>query len=455
MMRRKFRLAVACLLMLVACLSGFSGNFAADAATGEKAVFLVPVENEIETGLARSLQRAFEQAEATEAAVIVLDIDTLGGRVDAALEIGEQIRSSKVPVIAYIRGQAISAGAYIALNATHIAMAPGSAIGAAEVRTSDGEVADPKVVAFWRSAMISAAEFTHRDTNIAAGMVDRNIEIPGIKQKGELISLSAGQAVEHKMADGEFPSLHDALAHYGFSPERVTKYEPSFAEQAARFLTHPMVIPVLLILGLVGLTVELILPGHLLPGLVGAGALLLYFFGHSVAGFAGWESLILFVVGVVLMIAEIFVTGFGIIGAIGVLSLGTGVVMAAYDTTYGLKVMLFAFIVSVITGIILFKYFGHLGMWRRLIHEERQEKAAGYTPTRSLRHMMYQVGRTVTPLRPSGTAVFHGQRFDVVSEGAFLPVDTDVQIVLIEGTRIVVRPKPSGENTVITRQKDE
>lgn len=452
-MRRVFRLTVACLLLIMACLPGLTGQLTA--ATTNKPVFVIPVENEIETGLVRSLERAFAEAKAADSTVIVLDIDTLGGRVDAALEIGELIRSTDVPVIAYIRSQAISAGAYIALNAKHLAMAPGSTIGAAEVRTSEGEVADPKVVAFWRSAMVAAAEFTNRDTKIAAGMVDRNIEIPGIKQKGELLSLAAQQAVEHKIADGEFKTLDDALIHYGYQAELVLEYQASFAEKTARFLTHPLVIPVLLVLGLVGLTVEMMLPGHILPGMVGALSLTLYFFGHSVAGFAGWESVILFVVGVILMIAEIFVAGFGIIGLLGVLSLGTGVVMAAYDTTYGLKVMLFAIIVSVVVGIVLFKYFGHLGMWRHLILDDRQEKEAGYTPNRSLRHMMFQVGRTVTPLRPSGSAVFHGQRFDVVSEGAFLPVDTDVQIVLIEGTRIVVRPKPPGENTVIPRQTEE
>jgi len=452
-MRRLFRLTVACLLLVVACLPGLAASLSA--ATTNQPVFVIPVENEIETGLVRSLERAFAEAEVAEASVIVLDIDTLGGRVDAALEIGELIRSADVPVIAYIRSQAISAGAYIALNAEHLAMAPGSTIGAAEVRTSEGEVADPKVVAFWRSEMVAAAEFTNRDTKIAAGMVDRNIEVPGIKQKGELVSLAAKQAVEHKIADGEFKTLDDALIHYGYQAELVSKYQPSLAEQTARFLTHPLVIPVLLVLGLVGLTVELMLPGHILPGVVGALALTLYFFGHSVAGFAGWESVILFVVGVILMIAEIFITGFGIIGGLGVLSLGTGVVLAAYDTTYGLKVMLFATIVSVIVGTVLFKYFGHLGTWRRLILTDKQEKEAGYTPNRNLRHMMFQVGRTVTPLRPSGTAVFHGQRFDVISEGAFLPIDTDVQIVLIEGTRIVVRAKPPGENTVIPRHTED
>jgi membrane-bound serine protease (ClpP class) len=453
-MRDKFRSLFACLMtgLLLALSAALpSGTQAAE----NGPVYVIPVVNEIETGLSVSLHRAFDEAEQRAALAIVLDIDTLGGRIDAALEIGEQIRSSKVPVIAYVRGKAISAGAYIALNAKHIAMSPGSTIGAAEARTASGEETDPKINAVWRSEMVAAAEATGRNTQIAAGMVDRNLEIPGLKVKGELLSLTAQEAVKQKIADGTFQSLNDVLAHYGYQGADVFEYQPSVSEKIARFVTKPAVIPILLIIGLLGLTVELLIPGHLFPGLVGAASLGLYFFGHMVAGFAGWESVILFVVGLILMIAEIFVTGFGIIGGLGVLALGAGVVMAAYDTTYGLKAMLLAIIIAVIAGIVIFKYFGHLGMWNRLILSDRQEKAAGYVPTRNYRHMMYQIGRTITPLRPSGTAVFHGQRFDVVSEGAFIPVDTEVQIVLVEGTRIVVRETDKRENKVIPLQSEE
>jgi membrane-bound serine protease (ClpP class) len=440
--------------LLIFCLATFVLPSAATATTAQS-VFVIPVENEIETGLAATLTRAFQEAHDAGAELIVLDINTLGGRIDAAVEIADLIRTSQVPVVAYIRGQAISAGAYLAMNATHIAMAPGSAIGAAEVRNSDGAPVDPKVSAFWRSEMTAAAESTGRDEKIAVGMVDRNTEILGLKQRGELVSLSAQQAVQHKIADGVYPTLGEALQHYGYSEGNIQHFHPSFAEKVARFVTKPAVVPILLIFGIVGLAAELFLPGHILPGLIGILCLGLYFFGSMVAGFAGWEAAILFVAGLILLVAEIFVAGFGILGALGVLSIGTGVVMAAYDTTYGIKVMLLALAVAAAVSWVLFKYFGHLGVWNRLIHSDVQEKSAGYTPNRNLRHMMYQVGRTVTPLRPAGTAVFNGQRFDVVSDGTFVAQDRDVQIVLIEGTRIVVKEKPREPNIVIPRQPDQ
>jgi membrane-bound serine protease (ClpP class) len=208
-MQRLWQTVLACLLLIVASVSGLLPVAHAEPASA--GVYVIPVENEIETGLAVSLQRAFDQAREKGAKAVLLDINTLGGRIDAAMEIGQLIRSADVPVIAYIRGQAISAGAYLAMNADHIAMAPGSTIGAAEARSTDGEPADPKVQAFWRSEMISAAEFTGRDSKLAAGMVDRNVEIPGFKQKGELVSLSANQAVEKNIADGIYQDRQSVL----------------------------------------------------------------------------------------------------------------------------------------------------------------------------------------------------------------------------------------------------
>lgn len=196
-------------------LLSFPGLLSAAPTASGKAVYWVPVDQEVERGLSRFLERALSEAEEAQAEAVVLEIDTLGGEVGAALEIGKSIRRSRVPVIAYIRGEAISAGAYISLNADQILMSPGSAMGAAEPRTFTGDVADPKVVASWTSIMRAAAEQGGRDGDIAAAMVDRNMEIKGLKKKGELLSLSAEQAVEWNMADRVVPSANEVLPAIG------------------------------------------------------------------------------------------------------------------------------------------------------------------------------------------------------------------------------------------------
>ena len=107
-----------------------------------RAVYWIPLDQEVEQGLARFLDRGFREAKEGGAEAIILEMDTLGGDVAAALEIGKLLRTSKIPVTVYIKGEAISAGSYIALNADHILMAPGSAMGAAEPRTITGERAE-------------------------------------------------------------------------------------------------------------------------------------------------------------------------------------------------------------------------------------------------------------------------------------------------------------------------
>jgi len=436
------------MLVLVALL-GFLLPASMRAETGNgRLVYEIPVEGSLATGLGVRLERGFEQAKAREAQAIMLNMKKVEGTIDEGIELGAMIRRSELPVIAYADGPLAGAGAYLALSATHLAISPGGSLNAPQDRPEEEHRA-----ALWNSEMRAAAEHTGRDPQLAAALADPGANRPG---HGAPLQLTGAEAAELRLADGPFAAVQDVLQRYGYAGAAVETYKPSFAEQVAAFLTQPWVIPILLVVGLVGLTIELMLPGHFVPGLLGALSLGGYFYGHMAAGFAGWESAILFMAGLLLMAAEVFITGFGLIGAAGVLALGGGVVLAAHDASYGLKMMLIAVAASAVTVWIVIKFFGHLGVWNRLVHTERQEKEAGYTPSsRNTRHMMYQVGRAVTPLRPAGTAVFHGQRFDVVSDGEFLPADTEVIIVLIEGTRIVVRRKNKGENVVIPRKDSQ
>lgn len=404
-------------------------------------VYVVDVQSTIETGLAQSLKRAFQEAEKIQPKAVLLRIDTLGGSVSAAVDIGEVIRDSNIPVIAYVEHNAISAGAYIALNAKHIAMAPGSTIGAAEPRTIDGKTADPKTVAYWASDMRAAAEANGRNGDIAAGMVDANLVIPGLKNAGQLVSLSAEQALQYKIVDGVFKNQDEVLAHFGYDPSRVVGYKMSFAEQVAHIVTHPFVIPILLIIGIVGLVIELLIPGVMLPGVIGVTAFGLFFFGHMIAGFAGWESLFLFLLGVVLLIIEMFVTSFGILGVAGIVAVGSSVGIAVFDAKYGIQSFLVSLVFAGVAAWITIKYFGHRGIWNKLILKDQFTKEAGYVPVKSYNYLLYQEGTALTPLRPSGTALINEQRFDVVTEGNFIQPGESIVVIHVEGVRIVVRQK--------------
>ncbi len=436
--------------LLLLCWPGWS---AAEPSGAGKVVYWIPVEQEVERGLSAFLERALTEAEEARAEAVVLEIDTLGGEVEAALEIGKLIRRSSVPVIAYIRGEAISAGAYISLNADQILMAPGSAMGAAEPRTFSGEVADPKTVAFWSSNMRAAAEQGGRNGDVAAAMVDRNVEIKGLKKKGELLSLSAEQAVEWDMADRIVPSEREVLPAIGLGDAEVVEVELTPAEKFARWVTSPYVVPILLLLGLGGIALELLTPGFGVPGAVGLLSFGLYFFGHYLAGLAGLETVLLFVVGIVLMVIELFVPGWGIFGVLGLISLGTAVVLAAYDPAFGIISLSVALAITLIGVWIAVKVFGVKGVWAKIILKESQQNESGYTSSRDWKHLVGKQGVTLTPLRPAGWVQVDGEKYDVVSDGGMIPAKTAVKVVHVEGSRIVVRRIDTTEEKTSEEEK--
>lgn len=432
------RLGWICIVLSLIASISTTGSIAQSALS--EPVYVIPVENTIEQGLESFLDRAFTEAEEVGAKAIILDIDTFGGSVEAADGIGKRIRNSEIPVIAFIQGNAVSAGAYIALNADQIIMTPGSSIGAAEVRDLQGEAADPKVVSLWSSKMVAAAELNDRKPEIAQAMVDRKVTIPGLKESQERpLTLTSTEAKQVGYAEEIKSSLDEVLAYLELEGQPVINMDLSPSEQLARWVTNPFIVPLLLVLGIGGILFELLAPGFFVPGLVGITSLGLFFFGHYIAGFAGVEHIFLFIAGLALMIIEVFVPGFGIFGMIGIASLILGVVLASYDTVYGMVSLGIAFVVSLGFTFIIFKYLGHRGTWNRLILRDEMVKGKGYVAASSKAELLGKRGQSVTPLRPAGTIVIDGQRIDAVTEGNFIPTQAEVEVIKVEWNRVVVR----------------
>ncbi|WP_127582641.1 NfeD family protein [Paenibacillus koleovorans] len=439
---------IAALLLLTVSLAGAIPALAADktpGTSGGRLVYIVPVQQTIESGLESFLKRAFADAEEANARLIVLDIDTLGGRLDAAENIGKLIRQSKVETIAFVQGRAVSAGSYIALNATKIVMQPGSSIGSAAVVDGNGDhVKDSKIVSHWSSEMRAAAELRGRNPAIAEGMVDENLEVVMTKikrtvGKGELVSLTAEEALAVGYADKVASTVDEVIAFAGVKDPILLQFEPTFYEKLARFLVHPVVMTLLLLIGIAGVAIELFVPGFGVPGILGIAGFGLYFFGHYIAGFAGGEDVTLFVIGIVLLIIEIFLPTFGILGILGIISIITGVVMAAFDSGNALLSLGIAVVLSIIVIAVFIRVFKHRGIWNKFILKEQLTSEEGFISQASKEHLVGHEGVTVTPLRPAGTAEINGERIDVVTDGEFIPVQTRVRVEKVEGTRVVVR----------------
>lgn len=457
---KRIRAVIAlCMLMLIVLLVSLPLSFinsAADAAPSKAPasrsaapvkgpVFIIPIDQEIERGLQSFLERGFEEAANYGAVLIVLEINTPGGRVNTAEQIGTLVRESTVPVVAFIKGDAASAGSYIALNADKIVMKPGSMIGSASlVDQSGAHIEDAKLIAYWKSKMTSAAALNGRDPDIAAGMTDVSlvVEKPELgvnKRSGEIIALSSDQALKAGYADKIAGSPEEAITWMGYSTNDIFRVQHTGAEKISQFLTNPIVMTVLLFIGIAGVVIEMIVPGFGAPGIIGTLAFAMYFFGNYVAGFAGSETWLLFILGLVMLVLELFVPSFGVLGLLGSISLIAGVVRAAYSYTHALFSLGIAFAAATVVVITVAVIFKERGIWNRFILRESLTKEQGYVPVQEKLDLLGAVGISLTPLRPAGTGMLNGERIDVVTEGGFVAAGAEITVITVEGGRIVVK----------------
>lgn len=412
-----------------------------------KLVYYIPVEQAVERGLLAFLERSVDTALEEGADHIVFEVDTPGGLVDAAGQIANLIKGIPVPTTAYVVGEAMSAGAFISLNADQIVMVPGSAMGAAQVIDGSGTAAEDKAHSAWLATMKEAAELNGRDPIYALAMADPEIDLPDYRaQTGYLLTLTATEALEVGYAEAIASDRGELLAFLGLENAIEREMEISFAEQIARFVTHPIVIPILLSIGSMGLVLELYSPGFGIPGIMGLSALFLFFFGHLVAGFAGMETFILFGVGIILLLIEVFVPGFGIFGIIGIGSIIGSMVLASYSTTNILFSLLIAAVLTIIMSVLFFKYVGYSGPLKRMVLTDSIKTEEGYVSNVTREEIVGKVGESLTVLRPSGTAIFDDERFDVVSEGGYIGQGKKVKVIATAGSRIVVREIRNNEN---------
>ncbi|MFC4388488.1 nodulation protein NfeD [Gracilibacillus marinus] len=403
-------------------------------------VYVIPIENTVERGLEAFIKRTTNEAIEANADHIIFEINTPGGRVDAAKNIGEILQDLEIKTSSFVTVEALSAGSYIALNTDSIYMKPQASMGASGVINSDGTAADKKAQSAWIASIKSAASSKGRDPLYAQAMADADVDLPEFNaEKGEFLTLGADDAVKVKYAEGIVKHRTELLNELGLSNAEVIVTETTLAEEIARFLTNPIVVPILLSLASIGLIVELYSPGFGIPGSIGAASLVLYFYGHIVAGLAGYESIILLVIGIILLIIEIFAPG-GILGFIGLGAMIGALYMSSDNPSHMTMSISIAIIASIIVAVILFKTIGlEKGLFRHIILNDATTTDNGYVSTVNRYELLHQKGVTVTPLRPSGTAIFGSERLDVVSEGAYINIDEPVEIIKVEGSRIVVR----------------
>jgi len=428
-------------------------------------VYIIPIKKMIEPALLYVVRRGVDEAVRNNAQAIIFEMDTPGGSVNAAEGIINAITHTEIPTYTFVENDAFSAGAIIALATKHIYMAPGSVIGAATpmmmspmggVQEMPEEVKEKMTSAV--AAMVrSAAEQGGHDKELAEAMVRADMEysVNGqiISKEGRLLTLTNEEA-EQRVGEDQHPLLSegtvkdiDALLEIiGLPNAEKRVLEITAAERLARLIAG--IAPILMIIGMGGLWLEIKTPGFGVFGITGITCLLLFFFGHHIAGLAGMEDILVFIVGVAFLAIEIFVTpGFGVMGISGLILIFFSLMNAMIEHVPGkwrpvsfspetLSGPLLKVTISFLGALALVgvagkflpktKLFQSLMLDTVLAEREEEEDLLGLE------------GIAHSDLRPGGTAYFGERKMDVVTYGDYIRRETPLRIVEVHGHRIVV-----------------
>jgi len=414
----------------------------------QKLVYFAYIEGEIDLGLAPYITRVVNEAEENNASAIIFKINTFGGRVDAATQIKDAILSSKILTIGFINNRAISAGALIALSCNKIVMVPGSSIGAATVVDQSGEKVGEKYQSYMRSEMRSTAERNGRRTDIAEGMVDERVVIPGLTDSTHLITLTSEEAYKYKIADTLITDYKNVLAAFDLKNAEVVQVKSNWAEEVVRFLNNPIISSILIMIGFFGLMAEIKTPGWGLPGTAGLIALTLFFGSSYILQLASMLEILLFILGLILLLAEIFIIpGFGITGISGIALILVSIFLALLGSDPFLDmrsvsmaiIQISASMVAALIGIFfLAKFLPKTSAFSRLVLAETQNADKGFVSFPSDTNLIGKTGIAFTTLRPGGTALIDDKKVDVVADSEYIEKDKKIKVIRVEGIKVVV-----------------
>jgi len=302
-------------------------------------VYVVPIQNTIDLGIPAFVNRAISAAENNNAALMIFEVNTFGGRVDAATQIKDAISSTDIPTVAFINKRAISAGSLISLSCDKIYMTPGATIGATSVVDMSGEKQSEKAQSYMREEMGATAESSGKNVTIARAMVDEELsfeylvvegdsvkvdDIEGRKE-GKLVTLTTELALKYKIADGESESIEDIITNLNIENYDIIDLDENWSEDLVRFLTDPVISSLLTTFGTIGIISELYSAGWGIGGTIGIICLTLALGAGYLTKLASATDLLIIFLGLALLLIEFLaIPGFGVFGIAGIVILFYG-----------------------------------------------------------------------------------------------------------------------------------
>ena len=418
---------------------------------GKDTVYVIEIRQNIDNSSMRKLSLGLEDAQAKGADYIILHLDTYGGAVDAADSMRKAILHAPVPVVAFVDLQAASAGALISIACDSIYMRPGASIGAATVVNQNGEVMPDKYQSFMRGMMRATAE-AHgrradgtwfRDPAIAEKMVDT----------AGVLSFTPDEAIEARYCEGKAGSIDEVIEHIGLEECEIVHQELSPLEKFILLMMSPLLQGIFLMMIIGGIYFEIQSPGLGLPSIIALIGAVLYFSPLYISGLAlNWE-IVLFILGLILLAVEIFVTpGFGVAGVLGAILSLTALIFAMIDNDtlffegkLNLRALLepcAIVLVSTVTALVLSiwgasklyprKSFAYIAQKTELKGDE------GWVgvETDSLAACVGQVVTAATEMCPSGKVEYGERQYEAVMEYGSANAGERLKVIRAEGGRL-------------------
>ena len=420
----------------------------------QQQVYCFTIDETIAKPAQRKTELAVKEAQSHKASILLLHLNTFGGELEAAENIRTLLLDADMPVFVFIDKNAASAGALISIACDSIYMAQGASIGAASVVNETGEILPDKYQSYMRSMMRSTAIATGRNPDIAQAMVDPDIEVKGISEKGKVLTFTTTEAITFGFCEGEANSKEDVMQLAGVDNYEFIEQETGIIEQIILFLLNPVVTGILIMIMIGGIYFELQTPGvgfSLIAALVAAA---LYFAPHYLQGLAEHWEILLFVLGIGLLVLEIFVfPGFGIAGISGIVLILTALVLSmtlnfGFDFSFTPPTTIIKKI-TIVLGFSTAGFISSIWLGMKVINASTRfgsmalktelDKEHGYiSQDLKMTDLVGKKGRAITFLRPAGKVDIDSEIYDAISEFGVIDKDTEVKVIRFENSQLVV-----------------
>lgn len=416
-------------------------------------VYVFDLHDEIGPPSWRQTKKAFQQARELNASTVIIKMNTFGGMVNYADSIRTEILNSKMKTIVFIDNNAASAGALISIACDKIYMQPGASIGAASVVDTKGTVLPEKYQSYMRGLMRATAEAKGRDPRIAEAFVDPDVEIKDVNPKGKVLTLTSKEAIKVGFCEAEVSSVEQIFKAEGLDLANRVDHQVTLIDKIIAFLISPVVSGVLILLIIGGIYFEMQTPGIGFALLVSVVAAALFFAPLYLEGLAAHWEIGLFLVGIVLLLLEVFVIpGFGVAGILGIICIIAGLALSmvlndffdfnvtgSEQLTTAVLIVLFSMVGSIVLSVILGKSILKTPVFRRLVLEDEQRSDQGYVSGKQPAEILRKEGFARTDMRPSGKIDIDGVWYDAIALDGYLEKGTRIYVEKQENYNVFVR----------------